>query len=372
MRRKLGLHLLPIIVATFGFAFLFSGCSSENTNIPQNSDYAIIFTDMIKQDGGIYYINELGEIEGKITKLNMQDLSCFDISDSKIALSGCRKNNTLIFHRGNATFDTDFVFLNDTSYSGLTSVKLRDDSIIGIMNGNFQNGTYLNLYVLQTLSGEVIHQKPLEIYSHAVIDSGPETLVFGTFMSSQEKEQFLCAEIISYDNKEAHQYKYEQYNCIWNAIEHDNSYICLVENKSEIINTVVSINSKSFEIENELFIDDQLSTIFEYEKRIYAIGDRGLYLVDMNSEVSTLVIDFAQSSKQQGDDYANFAYVIGNEAYVFLRNTERQEYQGSFYYGSIIKLSLETLEYTRTEVTYPGNRSLDNIFIVPCSFLRTE
>lgn len=361
-----------IIVAMVLFqACIFFGCGkSQNTalSIPEDSQYIVIYSDTAQPNGGFYYVNENGSIIGTSQTLKMQDLICFDVSQDRIIISGERKNNTLILNKGCANIDGNFLFLNNSSYSGLTAVKSSNDSLLGIMNGNFSDDGYLNLLVLQSLEGQIIQELPIEIFAHSVIEVGEHTLVAGIFISNDANNQPWCAEIYDCFLETATSYKYEQYNCFWDILEHESSLVCIAENKNNNKNTIVSLDQDTFEVRSEIIVSDQLSSLFVYDNLMYAIGDLGIYQINFDSREATSVMSFDNSLRENGA-YVNFAYFLGDKAYVFLRYSDRKQTQESYEYGNIVQVHLDSFNYDATKISHPKRDGLNNIFIVPTSFL---
>lgn len=349
--------------------YLFSGCKNDEAVINSESEYLVIYSDMLKPDGGYYYINKNGEILNKNQKLNMQDLSCFDVKNDKIIISGKRKNNSLVIKRNSSEFTKDLFFLNDPSYTGLTAVTSKENNILGIMNGNFSDNTYLNLLVLQTLDGEILQQYPIEIFAHAVLyENNP--IIAGAFITSEESLSF-ASEILECSSNGTKPHKYKQYSGFWDIVSDNNSYYCLTERKNENKNTITVIDKNDFSIENEIIFPDILTDIFPYNNSIYAIGNKGLYKLESKTDNYKLEIEF-EKSLCNNDAYAYFSYNIDEKVYVFLRYTQRQKIENTYDYGNIIQIDLKNLDYQTTNIYNPKRDGLNNIFVVPSSFINNH
>lgn len=174
------------------------GCTSKNVACPDNAEYCIVNTKMLKQKGVYYFIDAEGKEVGDSCSIHMQNLCCYDIGEDRIVLSGERKNNTMIFTRGTSEIKQDFFFLNEPKYTGLTAVKDRGDAILGLMNGGVTEKTYIDVLVLQTLDGEVLQRHDVEIYAEDILDDGSGAVIAGWYREP-DKENHYCAEIIKYD-----------------------------------------------------------------------------------------------------------------------------------------------------------------------------
>lgn len=361
-------RVIVVIIAILQACTLW-GCGKKEDatlTMPEDSEYIVIYSDITQPNGGYYTIDEIGNILEKTHALKMQDLICFDVSPDKIVISGERKNNTLILNRGSAEFVDNFVFLNDSAFSGLTAVRSNADSLVGVMNGNFSDNTYLNLLVLQTLDGRVIRKLPLEIFAHSVIDTGEHTVVAGVFISNN---QSWCAEIYDCHNEIATPHKYEQYNCYWDILEYESNLVCIAEGKNESKNIIVGIDKKTFRVNNEIIVSDQLASLFVYNGCVYAVGDLGIYQIDFESgrAVSSVAFDH---SLYDDSAYVNFSYFLDDSVYVFLRYTDRKQTQESYEYGKMMRVKMDSLNYVTTPVSHPKRDGLNNIFIIPTSFIR--
>lgn len=363
-------RVIIAIIAILQACTLWGCGKKENTTLtmPKDSQYLVIYSDIAQPNGGYYYIDEIGNVLEKTHTLKMQDLICFDVSSDKIVISGERKNNTLILDRGSAEFVDSFVFLNDSSFSGLTAVKSNADSLVGVMNGNFSDNAYLNLLVLQTLDGRVIQERPLEIFAHSVIDMGEHTVVAGVFISNDTNNQAWCAEIYDCYNEATTSHKYEQYNCYWDILEYESSLVCIAEGKNDNKNIVVSIDKETFEVNNEIIVSDQLASLFVYNGCVYAVGNLGIYQIDFESgrAVSSLVFD---NSLHDDTAYVNFSYFLDDSVYVFLRYADRKQTQESYEYGEMMQVKIDSLNYITTPISHPKRDGLNNIFIIPSSFI---
>lgn len=353
------------------FIILSSGCGETRESvIPSDAEYLVIFSDMIQPEGGYFYINDIGDTLGKTNNLKMQDLICHDVSEERIILSGERKNNTLIFDKGSPEFKKNFVFLNNSSFSGLTAVTSREECLIGIMNGNFSGDSYLNLLVLQSMNGDIIHQLELEIFAHKVIDVDDHAIVTGCHISNNNEGMFLSAELLDYHNKNVEEHKYEIYNCFWDIVFYESSYYCLVENKNGNKNTIVSIDANDFSVKEEIVIQDQLSSLFVHDGKLYAAGDLGIYEIDLKSKSSDTCVQFTEVHSPEESAYVDFSYYLDGHAYIFMRYSQRKQMQNIYEYGYILKIDINNYNVSETPVIHPKRSGLNNIFIIPVSFLR--
>ncbi len=367
MNTCLKIALLMLALSILVISIVLS--TGDSGKLSCDCAYMVIYSDMLKPGGGYYYVDINGNSITKTYKLNMQDLINFDVSEDKIMISGERKNNTLILNKGNLKPVDDFVFLNNPSYSGVTAITSTDDCVIGIMNGNFSDDTYLNFLVIQTIDGQVLEKKIIEIFSHSVIYSENHSLIAGTYLKKRDNDLKFLAEIIDYSNDDYKAYKYESYTCFWDIVDYKDSYICVAENDNEYINTIVTINKNDYKIDNEIIIPDNIDSIFVFQDSVYAVGNDGIYLIDVNNGAFFHYFDYNELISNSAS--VNFSYAIDNNVFIFARYKQRMKKNGTYEYGNIIKLDLKTKKCISTKIYSSKNDGLNNIFIVPASFVNS-
>lgn len=372
MRKKYKLiKSILLIIICVGLTLGNAGCSSKSVPCPDNAEYCVINSDLTKQKGKYYFVDGEGNVVGDSCSVRMQDLEFYDVGEDNIILSGSRKNNNMIFNRGSSEINKDFFFLNEPKYTGVTAVKTRGDIILGLMNGGMSEKTYIDVLVLQSLDGEVLHRSDVEIYAQDILDNGSEAVIAGHYYD-REKDNHYCAEIIKYDfdkPEQYEQYKYgERYSRFDAIIPYGEYYLCIAKNLYYTANTLAIINKNTFEIEDEIVFGDDLGRIKEKDGRIYVLGLKGLYEVDIEKR------DY--SRKLKFDDYTDsysavaVSYFLDNKCYVFLRhgkvsNGDRNEY------GYMLKIDMDTLEVeSRTPITSDKRTTLEIAFVLPASYMR--
>lgn len=372
MRKKYKLITsIFLIIICVDLTLATAGCSSKSVSCPEEAEYCVINSDMLKQKGKYYFVDGEGNVVGDSCSVRMQDLSVYDIGEENIVLTGSRKNNAMIFSKGSSEIKQDFFFLNEPKYTGVSAVKTRGDRILGLMNGGVLDGTYIDVLVLQSLDGEVLRQSDVEIYARDIIDSGSEAVIAGHYYDKKKEHHFI-AEIVKYDfdNPEQYeQYKYgERYSEFDAIIPYGEYYLCIAENLYGSTNIIAIINKNTFEIEDEIVFGDDLGRIKEKDGRIYVLGLKGLYEVDIEKR------DY--SRKLKFDDYTDsysavaVSYFLDNKCYVFLRhgkvsNGDRNEY------GYMLKIDMDTLEVeSRTPITSDKRTTLEIAFVLPASYMR--
>lgn len=364
MRHMRNMKKIITIIICFTLIMSLVGCTNNSEDIvPKDAAYLVIYSSMLKQDGGLYYISTNGDILSKCNKLKMQDLSRFEVKDNRIIISGERHNNTVIFDRNSALPNKDFLFLNNSKYTGVTAIASDKDKVFGIMNGNFSDGIYKNLLVLQALSGEVIKKEDIDIFAHKALYSAETAIIAGAYIEAGESSLITTAEIIDYTNTESNTYKYDEFKGFWDIVQNDDYLYCLAEGKNESRDTVVMIDSNDFSIIDQVNMPEPLINLFIYKDSIYAAGNSNLYIIDSNSREVRIHTSFDESLNTQ-DSYAYFAYELEGKAYIFLRYSQRQKENSQYLYGNLICVDLDNSNIQITQIKCDKKYKADTLFII--------
>ena len=134
-------------------------------------------------------------------------------------------------------------------------------------------------------------------------------------------------------------------------------------------NTLAVINRETLELEDEIVFAGELLNINEKDGKVYAVSDKGLYEVDFAGKtyIPKLKFDDCVDSHSY---YVYDDYFLDGKCYVFLRhdkvsNGNRNEY------GDMLKIDMDTLEVeSSTPISCSKNTYLENIFILPASYMR--
>lgn len=358
------------IVLGFILALSMVGCGSGmKDEVPENAAYLITFSSMFKQVGGYYYVSAEGDILGKSTRLKVQDLYRFEVSEDRIILSGERHNNTLLFTRNSSIPNKDFIFLSNSKGTGVTAVASNGENVLGIMNGSFSDNVYKNLFVLQNLSGEVLTQYTLDIFAHKVLYFEEKAIIAGAYLEMQSSSMLSVAELLDCTDEDIKTYQYDEYKGFWDVVSYNGVLYCLAERKNENRDTVVMIDANDYSIIAESTLSDELVNLFVHNDSVYAVGNKGLYIVTSLDESVEQRIGF-DPTLRVNDAYAYFAYELDGKAYVFLRYQQRQKENNDYIYGNMVQIDLDDAHMEVTQIKSNGKNKVDNIFIIPASFVR--
>lgn len=368
--RKKSITGFRFAVMIFALCVLSACGSTESAKeVPQDAAYLVVYSSMFKPDGGYYYVNEGGEILSKSTKLKVQDLIRFEVKNDRVTLSGERRNNTLLFHRGAKVPDSGLLFLNNASYSGVTAIASDGDNVLGVMNGSFSDGIYKNLFVLQNLSGEVLSQYPLDIFAHKALYSDDRAVVAGAYIEMQDSPMTTVAELLDCSDEKTVTYKYDEYKGFWDIVRIDDAFYCLAERKNESRDTVIRIDASDFSVQAEWILDDTLVNLFVFEDSVYAAGSAGLYRIQPSEKEVKLQVKYGESINTE-ETYAYFAYELDGNAYIFLRYGQRKKVKNGYAYGYMIRIDLENNDMYATQIISAKKNRVDTIFLIPASFVR--
>ena len=365
--RKICSLLLAIIVLSVGL----TSCSKTAEHIGAESDYIVIHSRAREESSGIFCIDSDGAVTEKLKNSKMQDLSFFSFNDEKLIVSGGRKNNNMFFDLKESGVYSEVHWLNNPQYSGVTAVELLNDSVLAIMNGNYTDTTYLNLLVEQDYDGDVIQQTEIELYTRDVAADSSTAKLVGKHLSKTGATNEWKASIIDYNVAEQEikeQYYYVEYNCFWEILETDSVIYCLAEDKNERINTICVIDKETFEIQNQLMIEDQLCGTYLDSSTLYAVGNAAIYKV----QADTLTTEQSYTHGTATEGYVDWAYVYGGHYYVMFRYDQRVKDGRVYEYGIFLKVDLETFDKSETPIRYDKRTTMDDILVFPTQMFDIE
>lgn len=373
--RRVALFAALAIVIHFTLACSSPDQSAKLESVPAEANYFVVYSDILSQDSGCFFVDKDGNNVGKELTLAMQDLAFHEVNDDKIFLLGARANNNLIFNRGVPRPITDFYFLNNKRYTGVTAFTSMGDSVLGIMNGGFAEKTYQTYLIYQKLSGKVLQEYTIDLYVDDIIARESNAFLFGEYYDGPADSCQNYAIIIDYSLSEAavvdqHVYKdYTKFSC---SAEYEDFYLAIAGGSNYRSNTVVAIDAETYEITSKIFINDELDDLLIYNDRAYAVGETGVYELDLSTESSDRKLKFSEYS--DSDSYPDFCYQLDGKWYFFVRKSDREYVDDIVKYGYMLEVDPNTFACSTTEINYSGERNdhVANMFIIPASFMRSE
>ena len=360
--KKLAIYFLTAIICCFSI----TGCSSTpktTETIGEGSEYVVIHSRAREKSGGVFCIDNNGNIVNQISKFDMQDLSFFSFDENNLLICGGRSNNNIRFDLSKNGAYSEINWLNEPNYSGVTGIKLNGNSALVVMNGNYTDETYLNLVVEQDFQGNVIHQNIIEIYCRDIALQSNDALIAGKCLKKNSGERTWEASIIKYDilnQAIKKQDNYGQYNCFWEIELNNGLYYCLAEDKNELKNIVCVIDPETNTVLHEIKLDDQLTGLEIYNDEVFVVGNNGIYKM-MPEQRCEKIVDIGCPENA----YVNWAYTYDGSYYVFARLQQRESIKGGYHYGDVFKIDLDTLEKKSTPIIQNKDITMDDILIFP-------
>lgn len=366
-------------VLAIGIHFALA-CSSQNQiakleSVPAEAEYFVVYSGILSQNGGCFFVDKDGNNVGKELTLAMQDLSFYEVTDNRIFLLGARANNNLILNKGVPGPITDFYFLNNKRYNGVTAFTSMGDSVLGTLNGGHAEETYKTDLVYQKLSGEVLQEHAVDLYVNDIIARESDAFLFGEYYDGPADSYQNYAMIINYSLSEADvvdQHEYKNYTVFSCSEEYQDFYLAIAGGSNYRRNTVVAIDAETYEITSKIFINDELSDLLIYNDRAYAVGETGVYELDLSNESSDRKLKFSEYS--DSDSYTAFSYQLDGKWYFFVRKSDREYVDDIIKLGYMLEVDPDTFSCSTTEINYSGERNehVANMFIIPASFMRSE
>lgn len=373
--RRVALFAVLAIGIHFALACSSPDQSAKLESVPAEAEYFVVYSDIISQNGGCFFVDKDGNNVGKELTLTMQDLNCYEVNDDRIYLVGHRANNSFILNKGVPGPITDFYFLNDKRYTGVTAFNSMGDSVLGIMNGGFTEETYKTYLIYQKLSGEVLQECTIDLYVDDIITCESDAFLFGEYYDCTVDPYKKYATIINYSLSEAavvDQHVYNGYTKFSCSVEYEDSYLAIAGDSNYLRNTVVAIDAETYEITSEVLINDELDDLLVYNDRVYAVGETGVYELDLSTESSDRKLKFSEYS--DSDSYPDFCYQLDGKWFFFVRKSEREYADDIVKFGCMLEVDPNTFACSTTEINYSGERNdyVANMFIIPASFMRSE
>lgn len=373
--RRVALFAALAIGIHFALACSSPDQSAKLESVPAEAEYFVVYSDILSKDGGCFFVDKDGNNVEKELTLATQDLCFYEVTDNRILLSGARANNNLIFNKGIPRPIADFYFLNDKRYTGVTAFTSIGDSVLGIMNGGFAEKTYQTYLIYQKLGGEVLQEHVIDLYVKDIIAHESNAFLFGEYSDGPADSYPSYAMIIDYSLSEADvvdQHEYKNYTVFSCAEEYQDFYLAIAGGSNYRRNTVVAIDAETYEITSEIFINDELSDLLIYNDRAYAVGETGVYELDLSNESSDRKLKFSEYS--DSDSYTAFSYQLDGKWYFFVRKSDREYVDDIIKLGCMLEVDPDTFSCSTTEINYSGERNdyIANMFIIPASFMRSE
>lgn len=346
---------------------LFTSCSAQPKTISDGTEYVVIHSRSQQESSGIFGLNGDGELTEELNKSDMQDLSFFAFDDNYLLVSGGRSNDNALFDLSQDGSFSEIHWLNEPKYSGVTAVEIYNKSAFVVMNGNYNDETYLNFVVEQDFAGNVIHQNIIELYCRDILIQNDQASIAGKYIKRNDDKSWQ-ASIIAYDitnQKIIAQHKYEKYNCFWEIESLDGTIYCIAEDKSESKNTICAIDADTHEVLSDVQIEDQLTGLEIYNNELYVIGNKGIYRMTADLQVEEVAtVDCSNG------EYVNWAYVFDGSYYIFVRKQQRELINGDYQYGQLVQVDLRTLESNNIPIMRSKKNTLDDILIFPTTMFK--
>lgn len=373
--RRVALFAVLAIGIHFALACSSPDQSAKLESISEEAEYFVVYSGILSKNGGCFFVDKDGNNVGKELTLAIQNLNCYEVTADRIYLSGHRANNNLFLNKGVPRPITDFYFLNNKRYTGVTAFTSMGDSVIGIMNGGRTEDTYKTDLVYQKLSGEVLQEHVIDLYVEDIIAHESNAFLFGEYYDGPADSYQNYAMIINYSLSEAavvDQHVYKNYTVFSCSEEYQDFYLAIAGDSNYYRNTVVAIDAETYEITSEIFINDELSDLLIYNDRAYAVGETGVYELDLSNESSDRKLKFSEYS--DSDSYSDFCYQLDGKWYFFVRKNEREYVDDIVKFGCMLEVDPDTFSCSTTEINYSGERNdyIANMFIIPASFMRSE
>lgn len=171
------------------------GCAEKFSE--KETKYYVVYSDILNPDGLLCGIDEDGNYTSSV-KINLRDGTNVGFADGMTVIGGGRANTHMLID-GEGEYK-EFYLLDEPNYTGVCAVTADGDKVISSMNGGFSDGVYLNLLVIQDISGNVDVKEIIEIYAEDIICVDGTVYIVGAMDYAGEEDGWI-GKIISYDTE---------------------------------------------------------------------------------------------------------------------------------------------------------------------------
>lgn len=358
---KYRLNIFALVLCSILICTIVTACTSEIEEF--NGDYAIIYTNVFKTQGGIIDMDSNGGIISK-EAIEMQDILFVDNSDDYVIVSGHRRNNNIVYDTKGSK--KEVFLLNNPKYTGVTAVELYGDKITAIMNGNVSEGIYKTLLVIQDMEDKVLHEEIIEMYPRDLaIDN--QTLYIGG-NSKRPNVGEWDSKIMKFDLVENEFVGEQTDDSLYNFSKLqllDNDIYALTEDKNFNPKLISIIDKNNLTIKKQQSFDKNIIDIYIYNKYLYVLCEDMVYKYDKDFNIIE-----SQELWTDSDYFVSYNSFFNNELYLFIKSQNKEVLSNNKkMVGKIVRISLDNVDNIEyTDFIVDDSKNKENIVFFPTSF----
>ncbi len=358
---KSNISLLAICIFLILISFFSVSCTKQIKKF--KGDYAIIYTNIFKPEGGIMDIDTNGRILGK-EALEMQDILFAANSDDYIIMSGHRKNNNILY-QSNGT-KKEVHFLNNPKYTGVTAVELYNEKIVAIMNGNVSEGIYKTLLVIQDVNDKVLYEEIIKMYPHDLIIENQTLYISGN--SKRIDAGDWDSKIMKFDLVKNEFIEEQTHDSLYNFKKLqllNNDLYALAEDKNYNPRIISIIDKDTLDIKAQKTFEENIVDILSYDGYMFILFNDKLLKCDKDFNIIE-----TKSINSDTGHYISYSLLVDKELYLFIRAEKKEVLaKGKIMIGKIARISLDNLSDVKyTDFKVDNSDNIENIVFFPTSF----
>lgn len=339
------LKLILIIFLISGFVLVQSCNLNVQGKLSNNEDvkFYVLASNMLEKSAELREVNLQGELIYK-TKLKLQNLLSYDFNEKFFIAGGHRANNQLIVDfNGNYKI---FYLLDNPNYSGVNAINIHNDQIIAVMNGNLEETTYKNLFVVQDLENQVLNTTILDIFTSAMYSEDKSVYVAGVHISLDEEEgwrsKLIKVDLNEYQVEEKIYDKEKHYKKILNV---GDKLFCLAHSITDDSSSIDVIDKNTLERIGSFSFKNLVSAIFKLDNKIYVILDNELFELTDGS--------FKETRYTLPEKTFVLNYFSDNRSvYLYCNNEKIHQKDNRYHMGYVIKYEKKDTGVVETKIKF--------------------
>lgn len=302
-----------LVVVLVAFLFLVA-CKKSNSynsyHFKKFNDkvrYVAVQSYMMNKNGRIITMNEKGNILEEMS-IPLQDIQNISIKNSNIYFSGARSNNNVIINK-DGRMDV-FHLLDNSNYTGSTSILMSDGISYSSMNGNVdEKDGYVSLLVARDIyTKKTLFKTIVPLFTTSMCEDEKYIYLVGTNSGLKDKEE---AVLILLDKKTGtieNKYLYPEYREFFDIRKKDDRIFLSATDKK-------SLNTEIYEFKNDnvLSLNNKATgRLLELsEDTIVYSSEKGVYFSDYNGKIK-------KELEFQSNYFLLNSFVEKNVIYLFL------------------------------------------------------
>lgn len=319
--------ILACILAYLSYEGLVSNFLDKNKHLEHRPAYYLLSSELFAKEASLTLLSRNNVVLER-EKLALQDVEQVAVESDRIIFAGTRANNLLEI---TSNEKKQFYLLDETHYTGVTTITYTKNYLLAVMNGNMTENGYKSLLVVQNLDGKLIKKIDIPLFASKIIATdknayvaGASIDVAGRFSPSIVKINLDTYSTQSYIGEKDHKYN--------DILICQNKLYCLQSDMYEKQAVILQHDVNSLKRTEHYHFEKAIDTIYTYRGQLYALCATKIYAVKQG-KIENIVHELEDFG------YYQEKCQIDEHLYI-LRQLEKQEEKPDDYIGQIVDISL--------------------------------